>query len=345
MNSQRLYAIIILGLLLLPCYLGFLFNPAAAAPEIRVGVKVGDMVKYGDFIALWGSDVPGAVAPQNLIDINNTSYVVNTVLSVSGTTISFESRTLYLNGTEDVETKDVDVVSGNGSGNLTFVSAGLGASDKVYSIGNVTDARLNSTSLRSYCGLWRETNLLNTTQVFPDASMALWVEYYWDRATGMLAQQFWSYTQLIQGNMLDQGSIEYKMVDNNIWIGVPDSVPPTANAGPDQIVEVGNTTNFDAGASRDNVGIAKFFWDFGDGKSAQSLRAEHVYTKAGAYNVTLTVEDGSKNEAFDYVTVTVKDRPYSFPTTEVLMAVLAVLTVLLLAWGLSKRRRPKRRRR
>jgi uncharacterized membrane protein len=63
---------------------------------------------------------------------------------------------------------------------------------------------------------------------------------------------------------------------------------------------------FDAGESRDDVGIASVLWDFGDGESASGLRVSHVYDKAGVFNVTLTVQDGGGNHALDYVSVTVK---------------------------------------
>jgi len=344
-NRKQSHTLLTLTLLILPFNLALISNLAAAAPATRAaGVKAGDMVEYGEFKSSWASYVPGATAPQNLIDVNNTSTVVNTVLSVTNTTISFESHTVYRNGTESTENKQVDVNSGIGAGNITYIAAGLGINDRVYSTDNVTNARLNTTGLRSYCNLFRETSLLNTTQVFTQTSIAFWVEYFWDKATGILAEQFWSYAEL-QGNLLTQGSIEYKMVDNNIWTDVLDSVPPTANAGPDQTVQVGNTTILDAGTSRDNVGIAEFSWNFGDGKTAPSLRVAHIYSRAGVYNVTLTVEDGAGNKAFDYVTVTVQDKTYSFPTTEVLIVGLVVVAILLTAWILSKRRRPKRRRR
>ncbi len=345
MKQKQSHTLLMLTLLILPFNLALLPNYAAAAPATRTaGVKAGDTVTYGEFLSQWASYVPGATAPQNFIDINNTSTVANTVLSVTNTTVSFKSHTIYNNGTETTETRQVDVNTGIGSGNITYIAAGLGTNDRVYSTNNVTDARLNSTGLRKYCNLFRETSLLNTTQVFTQTSIAFWVEYYWDKATGILAEQFWSYAEL-QGNQLTQGSIQYKMTDNNIWTDAPDSIPPTANAGPDQTVQIRNTAILDAGASRDNIGIAEFSWNFGDGKTGQSLRVGHIYDRIGVYNVTLTVEDGGGNTAYDYVTVTVQDKPYSFPTTEVLIVGLIVVAILLATWTLSKKQRRRKRRR
>ena len=346
MKPKQLQTLLTLTLLILPINLALLPSQTAAAPTTRTaGVKPGDMVTYGEFKSQWASYVPGATAPQNLIDINNTETVVNTVLSVTNTTVTFESYTEYHNGTPPTtETKQVDVNTGIGTGNITYVAANLRTNDRVYTKNNVTDARLNATGLRNYCNLFRETSLLNTTQVFSQTSIAFWVEYYWDTTTGILAEQFWSYSEL-QGNQLTQGSVEYKMIDNNIWIGVPDNIPPTANAGPDKTAQVGNQTILDASASRDNIGIAEFNWNFGDGKTAPSLRVGHIYERVGVYNVTLTVIDDAGNKAYDYVTVTVTEKPYSFPTTELLIVALVIVAILLTAWILSKRRHPKRRRR
>jgi len=344
-KPKQLHTFLTLTLLILPFNLALLSDPVAAETTTHIaGVKAGDTVKYGEFKSQWASYVPGATAPQNLIDVNNTSTVVNTVLSVTNTTVTFRSDTTYINGTETAETKQVDVNTGIGSGNITYIAAGLGINERVYSANNVTDARLNSTGLRNYCNLFRETSLLNTTQVFAQTNVAFWVEYYWDKATGILAEQFWSYAEL-QGNLLTQGSIEYKMIDNNIWTDISDAEPPTANAGPDQTVQIGNQTILDAGASRDDTGIARFSWNMGDGITVPSLRVAHVYERVGVYNVTLTVEDGAGNKAYDYVTVIVQEKPYLFPTTEVLIVGLVVVALLLTAWALSKRRHRKRRHR
>jgi hypothetical protein len=295
-----------------------------ADPVSRVpGVKVGDKVTYGGFLALWVSDVPQASVPQNLVDANNTLSVVNTVLSINGSVVSFESRTAYRNGTERVEVDVIDVASGNEAGNATFVAAGLGVGDRVYVSGSLADARINSTSLGDYCGLMRETNLFNVTRVFVENDIAFWTELYWDKASGVLVKQFWSYAELTAETLLTEGSIEFKMVDNDVWLGVSDSVAPVARAGSDKIGEAGVPVVFDAGESRDDVGIAGVLWDFGDGESASGLRVSHVYDVAGAFNATLTVLDSGGNRALDYVSVSVKAS-----------SVFLVLGLPLPVWGL-----------
>jgi PKD repeat protein len=71
--------------------------------------------------------------------------------------------------------------------------------------------------------------------------------------------------------------------------------------------QVGETVTFDASASYDPDGtIVSYEWDFGDGKSGVGESANHTYTTAGTYTVTLTVTDnnGLTDIVTDDVTVT-----------------------------------------
>ena len=343
MSAKHLDAIPVLCLLFPLIFLGFSVGFVAAEPWPRVaGVKVGDVAKYGNFLVLWASESPGAVPPQNFIDVNNTLSLVNTVLDVSNSTVSFESRTVYRNGTERVETNSVDVASGSGSGNLTFVAAELGVGDSVYLAEDFSDYLIQSTSLRDYCGVMREAILLNETQDFSDSGMAFWTKLYWDRSTGVMVEHFWSYNELSETGLLTAASVSYSMVDNNVWVGVSDSVVPVARAGSDRIVDVGVTVDFDASESWDNVGIAKVLWDLGDGESAAGLSVSHVYGSAGVFNVTLTVEDGAGNKGLDYAVVTVQEQanPILTPGLAFLIVCLVVLVGgLSVRWALLRKRR------
>ena len=64
--------------------------------------------------------------------------------------------------------------------------------------------------------------------------------------------------------------------------------------------------HFTTGASTDPDGtITSYKWDFGDGSTAEGMEAEHVFTVAAAYEVTLTVTDnkGAQAQAKKAITI------------------------------------------
>ena len=322
----------------------FSVGPVVAAPAERLpGVSVGSWIKYGGFLALWSSENPGQAVPSNLLDTNASLWVQNTVQSVSGSVLTFESRTRYKNGTEQSSVSEVDVSTGVGEGNLTFVSAGLSAGDRVYTAGDFYATRINATVSRAYSGLTRQTNLLNLTQTTTDivngTSSAVHNEFFWDKATGAMVEQFWSFASIDQSGYLSEASVEYKMIDNNTWLGpdVQDTLAPVANAGVDQVVDIGARVGFDGSASFDNVGIAECSWDFGDGSRGSGIVTSHVYARAGVFSVTVTVKDGKGNAASDSLVVTVRDVP-GFSVPGPVVGVVILVAALFLVWLLLRRR-------
>jgi len=326
-------------LLLLTILVCFSMNAVrVVAVERAVGVKGGDMVKYGEFSVSWYSNNPNVTIPQDLSDKNNTLWVTITALDVSGTTVIYEGLTHYKNGSEKSHIAEVDVKTGDGNGTFTFVSAGLTAGDSVYISTELSDIRINSTIPRAYLGLTREANLLNVTArscLFKCTTLQS--EYYWDKETGVLVEQSWSFTEIDEYSYMTTASVDYRMVDNSIWIGTSDDVPPVADAGPDQTVELGERVTFDASGSRDNVGISSFQWEFGDGTTGVGIETTHTYRDAGTYDVTLTVEDAKGNSAKDTVAITVKDSSSpQLPTSFLIVIVFAALLFTL--WILLRRR-------
>src|SRR5690606_14398928 len=68
---------------------------------------------------------------------------------------------------------------------------------------------------------------------------------------------------------------------------------------------VGETVNFSANVA--GTRPIEFAWDFGDGTTANTLSATHVYNEVGTYNATLTVTNEAGSDVCN-VTVTVVDR-------------------------------------
>ncbi len=88
---------------------------------------------------------------------------------------------------------------------------------------------------------------------------------------------------------------------------------PIADAGPDQTGTPGQTLYFDGSASADPDGnIQTLHWDFGDGEEAEGDKVSHSFSRAGRYNILLTVYDDSGDRAamsFDEAEVVINQGP------------------------------------
>lgn len=76
-----------------------------------------------------------------------------------------------------------------------------------------------------------------------------------------------------------------------------------------------STVTFNAGASRSDVPLVAFTWDFGDGGYGSGVTPQHQYRQVGSYTVRLTVTDAAGRTSNPSVqTVTVGD--VSGPTAD-----------------------------
>jgi len=94
---------------------------------------------------------------------------------------------------------------------------------------------------------------------------------------------------------------------------------PVANADQNQNVRVGQIVAFNGSSSTDNVGIASYFWDFGDGGTGTGVSPTHTYSNGGTFTVTLTVKDLAGNSAASNSVVTVEAGIPQFPWVAVLV--------------------------
>jgi parallel beta-helix repeat protein len=207
------------------------FEPEPIVPAIRertVRVKTSDWVKYGsNFMSeggIWLYPPPGfPELPSGYMDIKNREWVKITVQNVSGTIITFEMISHYINGTEQTEIRYTDVDYGDGS-QYWFVSANLEPGDNMY-----TTSRhlIEETVFRTYAGVTREVNHLTVENIYyklaiwppPDGPDIIVYNLYWDKSTGVLCEWTSDETWTWGGEPLMM-SWSIKMIDTNIW-------PPT----------------------------------------------------------------------------------------------------------------------
>jgi len=71
---------------------------------------------------------------------------------------------------------------------------------------------------------------------------------------------------------------------------------PKADAGKSVVCCLGADALFDGSNSSDADGDKlSYFWDFGDGNTGQGVKVAHRYSKAGEYDISLTVKDDSRS--------------------------------------------------
>nr|WP_233739895.1 choice-of-anchor D domain-containing protein [Halovenus carboxidivorans] len=81
-----------------------------------------------------------------------------------------------------------------------------------------------------------------------------------------------------------------------VSVTVEDETDPVARLTAPETVEFGTGAVFDASNATDNVGIDRYEWVFGDGRTASGpdlVRPAHSYNATGEYTVELTVVDAS----------------------------------------------------
>ena len=205
------------------------FVSLTSALERKVGVKVGDWVKYGDFVAIWNSTDPNIPPSPGLAEINETEWSVNTVQNISGTRITFQTVNHYKNGTETKSVAHIDVATGEGNGTYMFISSGLSAGHPIYASAEFQDTWINKTVSRSYLGVTRETNYIKLG-ILVEPGYVWMLEFCWDKETGILTE--WVRNEIFAGeDFTATSSVAFRIVDTNLWTsggGAPPSQFPLA---------------------------------------------------------------------------------------------------------------------
>jgi len=95
------------------------------------------------------------------------------------------------------------------------------------------------------------------------------------------------------------------------WVSfkVADTIPPLADAGPDQTVKEDTLVTFDGSGSSDNIGVTSYAWTFMDvtPQTLTGVNPTYTFATLGTHTITLKVTDAAGNYATYTVTIMVFD--------------------------------------
>ena len=175
----------------------------------NVGVSEGDWALYD-----WAFST-NMTMPPPLEEIDSIKI---TVLEISGTNITYQWITHYVNDTEETEIYVLDVDTGQGNGTYAFIAKNLNPGDLIYTSpppdGPIPQgATINETISLEYLGGSVEVNHwnLNMSETIPGlVTLTKSTNLYWYRATGMMAEM--SFYMLVEPDVGNATWSKYEAV-------------------------------------------------------------------------------------------------------------------------------------
>lgn len=110
---------------------------------------------------------------------------------------------------------------------------------------------------------------------------------------------------------------------------VLERIGPTAKAGTNLRIEVGDIIHLDGSGSTSLGIITLFHWDFGDGNNATGKIVNYSYSKHGTFKVTLTVTDELGREDVDSITILVKEVEKDSDDSKGVMPVVVIVMIII----------------
>jgi chitodextrinase len=142
-----------------------------------------------------------------------------------------------------------------------------------------------------------KVRLTNRLTTFPYYAQVDWVSMTVNGVPGTLTYAMESDTTDILSLVLQSDDVKWNAINRWAVFEFTCNRPPVADAGGPYSAQEGAPVVFDGSASSDPDGDElTYSWDFGDGTTGTGVAPTHVYADNGTYNVSLTVNDGTKSD-------------------------------------------------
>lgn len=214
MSKEKALSVIILFTL---C---FAVIAQVSAQTVNIGVAEGNWFRY-KAIYYWNSTNPEDTVPANLVQQNQTEWLLATIKMVTGNTVSITELQHFNNGSEVSREEISSVGTVNQLSVLVYV-AGLNQGDYLLPLSGIPDYKVNTTLTRDYAGGTRQTNFVENGLAGVDIDGDETIDYqyifnqrYFDKQTGILVEGYFEY-----GSATNPGetyAYSYKLIESNVW--------------------------------------------------------------------------------------------------------------------------------
>ena len=213
---KKIHYVIMVFMLL--CFISSQINFTKA---ISPGVSPGNEFIY-DIEYIWSSTNQSIVIPETVLDLNKTEYYKVTITEVEGNKVSFQTKWVFINGTEIEGTGTINLETGlAGVGEFwAIIGSDLNAGERIHPI-YPDYVSINDTQTRNYgSGGNRETHLVDLTFTYVDQDdpTRYYVEYsqtYFDKQTGMLVELI---DKTVYTDPVATETLTWKLKETNIWV-------------------------------------------------------------------------------------------------------------------------------
>jgi PKD repeat protein len=123
----------------------------------------------------------------------------------------------------------------------------------------------------------------------------------------LLFTPFYGLVNIFINGSWESAGLDIEMNSSRVITFVIDVEKPIAEAGVDAIIDEDETYAFDTAKFYDDIGIANWTWDFGDGNYSFDKTPSHTFSSSGLYMIIINVSDASGKWDTDTISIFVNN--------------------------------------